>query len=122
MLRSSIRRIAQVLFAAAVLFSAFAGGGVAAAAPNQVGAVYALTNAISGNAVTVWNCSSDGALTLAGSYATGGAGSATGLGSQGALVLSKNHQWLFAVQSDGSLQKLDDASGLPPGSAGLAAY
>jgi 6-phosphogluconolactonase len=99
MLRSSTRRIVQALFAAAVLLSALIGGGVAAAAPNQVGAVYALTNALSGNAVAVWNRSSDGTLTPAGSYPTGGAGIAAGLGSQGALVLSQNHQWLFAVNA-----------------------
>src|SRR5262245_2590455 len=99
MLRSSTRRIVQALFAAAVLLSALIGGGVAAAAPDQVGAVYALTNAISGNAVAVWNRSSDGTLTPAGSYPTGGAGIAAGLGSQGALVLSQNHQWLFAVNA-----------------------
>src|SRR5262245_21272596 len=99
MLRSFTRRIVQALFAAAVLLSAFIGGGVAAAAPNQVGAVYALTNAISGNAVAVWNRSPEGSLTPAGSYPTGGSGIATGLGSQGALVLSQNHQWLFAVNA-----------------------
>ncbi len=99
MLRSSTRRIVQALFAAAVVFSALIGGGVAAAAPKQVGAVYALTNTTSGNAVAVWNRSSDGALTPAGTYPTGGAGIAAGLGSQGALVLSQNHQWLFAVNA-----------------------
>jgi 6-phosphogluconolactonase len=98
MLRSSTRRIVQALFAA-VLFSVFIGAGVAAAAPNQVGAVYTLTNATSGNAVAVWNRSSDGTLTIAGTYLTGGAGIAAGLGSQGALVLSANHQWLFAVNA-----------------------
>jgi 6-phosphogluconolactonase len=99
MFRSSTRRIVQALFATAVLLAALIRGGTAAAAPNQVGAVYALTNAIGDNAVAVWNRSSDGSLTPAGSYPTGGAGTAAGLGSQGALVLSQDHQWLFAVNA-----------------------
>jgi 6-phosphogluconolactonase len=99
MFRSSTRRIVQALFATAVLLAALIRGGTAAAAPNQVGAVYALTNAIGDNAVAVWNRSSDGSLTPAGSYPTGGAGIAAGLGSQGALVLSQDHQWLFAVNA-----------------------
>ncbi|MBK9713865.1 MAG: beta-propeller fold lactonase family protein [Kouleothrix sp.] len=97
--RFSIRRVVQSLFAATLLLSALIGGGVASAAPNSVGAVYALTNAAGGNAVVVWSRSSDGTLTPAGSYATGGAGIAAGLGSQGAIVLSQNHQWLFAVNA-----------------------
>jgi hypothetical protein len=35
----------------------------------------------------------------AGSVSTGGLGSGAGLGSQGALVLSKNGKWLFAVNA-----------------------
>jgi 6-phosphogluconolactonase (cycloisomerase 2 family) len=63
--------------------------------------VYALTNAPAptGNAVMVWNRAADGSLTPAGSYATGGLGSGAGLGSQGAIILSKDNRWLFAVNA-----------------------
>ena len=98
MKRGYIRRNLLALLAT-LLVSAFAWGGSAFAAQNHVGAVYALTNATSGNAVAVWNRSSDGTLTPAGSYATGGNGTAAGLGSQGAVVLSQDHQWLFAVNA-----------------------
>jgi 6-phosphogluconolactonase (cycloisomerase 2 family) len=73
--------------------------GVASASSDSSGAVYILTNSPNGNAVMSWNRAADGALTLAGSYSTGGTGTGTGLGSQGALILSENHQWLFAVNA-----------------------
>jgi 6-phosphogluconolactonase len=96
MLLTRIRRIVPVLLAA-LLVSAFAWSGSASAAANHVGAVYALTNAPGGNAVIAWDRASDGTLTEAGTYATGGLGNGAGLGSQGAIVVSANHQWLFAV-------------------------
>jgi hypothetical protein len=50
------------------------------------GAVYALTNSTAGNAV-VYDRGGDGSLSPAGSYATGGAGTGAGLGSQGAVIV-----------------------------------
>jgi 6-phosphogluconolactonase (cycloisomerase 2 family) len=90
------------LLAFALLLVGFVSSGIAAAAPSAhgaAGAVYALTNAPAGNAVVVWNRGADGSLTPAGSYATGGQGSGAGLGSQGALILSQNNRWLFAVNA-----------------------
>ena len=52
------------------------------------GVVYTLTNSAAGNAVAVFERSSNGALTAAGSVPTGGLGTGAGLGSQGALVRS----------------------------------
>ena len=52
------------------------------------GYVYAATNAVSGNSVVVFTRASDGSLTMAGSYATGGKGTGAGLGSQGSLIVS----------------------------------
>jgi 6-phosphogluconolactonase (cycloisomerase 2 family) len=77
---------------------ALSGVGVAAAAGDG-GAVYTLTNNAAGNAVAIFNRAADGTLTPAGSVATGGLGTGAGLGSQGALTLSANHQWLFAVNA-----------------------
>jgi hypothetical protein len=51
------------------------------------GAVYALTNSTAGNAVVVYDRGGDGSLSPAGSYATGGAGTGAGLGSQGAVIV-----------------------------------
>lgn len=95
MLRTTIRAVALVAAAVAALALA-AGATASAAAP---GAVYALTNAPAGNAVVVYDRGADGALTPAGSYPTGGAGTGAGLGSQGAVVVSDDHQLLFAVNA-----------------------
>ncbi len=85
---------------AAILAASFmlSGAGVAAAADNG-GAVYTLTNSATGNAVAIFNRAADGTLTAAGSVSTGGLGTGAGLGSQGALVLSQNGHWLFAVSA-----------------------
>ena len=70
-----------------------------AAASENAGALYTLTNAASGNEVLVYSRATDGSLAFQGSYATGGLGSGSGLGSQSAVVLTKNNQWLFAVNA-----------------------
>jgi 6-phosphogluconolactonase (cycloisomerase 2 family) len=71
-----------------------AGNASSADAP---GAVYALTNSPSGNAVVVYNRGADGSLTPAGSYASGGTGTGAGLGSQDAVIVTADHRLLFAV-------------------------
>ncbi|MEW6400653.1 MAG: beta-propeller fold lactonase family protein [Chloroflexota bacterium] len=62
-------------------------------------AVYTITNAASGNEVLVYDRAEDGSLTFQGAYSTDGLGSGAGLGSQGALALSDNYRWLFAVNA-----------------------
>jgi 6-phosphogluconolactonase (cycloisomerase 2 family) len=81
---------------AAVLMLSIAASTARADAP---GAVYALTNSPSGNAVVVYERGADGALTPAGSFPTGGLGTGAGLGSQGAVVVSDDHRLLFAVNA-----------------------
>jgi 6-phosphogluconolactonase (cycloisomerase 2 family) len=68
-------------------------------AGTEVGAVFTLTNAAAGNAVLAFSRAADGSLTSAGSFATLGNGSGAGLGSQGAVVLSANGRFLFAVNA-----------------------
>ena len=63
------------------------------------GAVYALTNQATDNAVAVLARSADGALTWQASVPTGGSGAGSSLGSQGALALSDDGRWLFAVNA-----------------------
>jgi 6-phosphogluconolactonase len=112
-----IRQILRASLAFAVFLITFAGSGLAAAAPATqagkgiAGAVYALTNAPTGNEVVVWNRAADGSLTPAGRYATGGLGSGAGLSSQGAIILSEDNHWLFAVNAgsnDISAFQVDD--------------
>jgi 6-phosphogluconolactonase len=78
-------------------------------------AVYTLTNQVAGNAVAVFSRAADGTLTPAGTVATGGTGTGSGLGSEGAVELSGDGQWLFAVNAGSN-----DVSVLSVGPAGLA--
>lgn len=63
------------------------------------GAVYVTSNAPGGNQVLAFGRASDGTLTPAGAYPTGGTGTGAGLGSQGAVVLSADGRWLLAVSA-----------------------
>jgi hypothetical protein len=66
------------------------------------GAVYTMDNAASQNHVLTFQRAADGKLTPAGSFATGGSGTGSGLGSQGAVLLSDNARWLFACNAGSS--------------------
>jgi 6-phosphogluconolactonase (cycloisomerase 2 family) len=63
------------------------------------GHVYTLTNDAAGNALLVFARGQGGTLTLAQTVATGGNGTGAGLGTQGAVTLSQDGQWLFAVNA-----------------------
>jgi len=90
----------RLLLAALFLIPILAGfAGPAAAAGGNPGVVYTLSNAASGNQVLAYNRGPDGALSFQGAYNTGGLGSGAGLGSEGALALSNNNRWLFAVNA-----------------------
>jgi 6-phosphogluconolactonase len=66
---------------------------------SDVGAVFTLSNSAAGNAVIAFGRSADGSLTPAGSFATLGNGTGAGLGSQGAVALSEDGRFLFAVNA-----------------------
>lgn len=61
-------------------------------------AVFAMTNA-SANAVVMYHRADDGTLAPGRAFSTQGAGTAASLGSQGALMLSEDRQWLFAANA-----------------------
>src|SRR5690348_14979058 len=61
--------------------------------------VYAITNDAGGNALAVFHRANDGTLSPAGTVAAGGLGTGTALGSQGAVILSNNGRWVFAVDA-----------------------
>ncbi|MGD2055575.1 MAG: beta-propeller fold lactonase family protein [Gammaproteobacteria bacterium] len=69
---------------------------------NRAGAVYAMTNADTGNEVVVYDRDAHGRLTQADSYPTDGldsGGQLDPLGSQGSLILSLDRRWLIAVNA-----------------------
>lgn len=97
---SGLQRILRGTLAALVVLATvalFAPGAIASS--DTAGAVYVLTNSPAGNAVLVYGRGGDGSLTPAGSFATGGAGTGSGLGSQNAVTVSDDHQRLFAQVS-----------------------
>ncbi len=63
------------------------------------GAVFTLSNDAQSNDVLAYRRAADGTLQRAASYSTTGKGSGDGLGSQGALTLSLDRRWLFAVSA-----------------------
>jgi 6-phosphogluconolactonase (cycloisomerase 2 family) len=63
-----------------------------------VGAVYTLSNTAA-NAVLAFDRASDGTLSPAGSYATGGNGTGGPLGSQGSITLTDDGRYLLAVNA-----------------------
>ncbi|HEY3290163.1 MAG TPA: beta-propeller fold lactonase family protein [Anaerolineae bacterium] len=86
---------------ASMLIAALATGAAhVAAASDGIGAVYVLSNTVTNNQVLIYQRAVDGTLIANGAALTGGNGNGGGLGSQGALALSANNRWLFAVNAD----------------------
>ena len=61
--------------------------------------LYTETNEAGVNQIYSYKVGNDGSLSFQGAVSSGGAGSGAGLGSQGSLVLSEDHEWLFAVNA-----------------------
>lgn len=67
--------------------------------PSQPGAVFTMSNAVSGNSVIVYAVGHGGALVPAGTYSTGGMGTGSSLADSGALALTTDHQFLLVVNA-----------------------
>ena len=93
----NLRKVA--LAALVALASLAAATAAQASSLRSGGAVYVLSNGTAGNAVLAYARNDDGSLTPAGSYSTGGIGTGAGLGDQGALVLSADGRFVFAVNA-----------------------
>ncbi len=61
--------------------------------------LYTVGNGAEKNDIICYKIKSNGMLQWNGATASGGKGTGKSLGSQGALVLSNNHEWLFAVNA-----------------------
>jgi 6-phosphogluconolactonase (cycloisomerase 2 family) len=59
--------------------------------PGAAGAVFIMDNAPSGNNIIAFARAADGSLSSAGSYATKGMGTGSGLGSQGSVIIHDNY-------------------------------
>ena len=92
-------RAAALGFTVAVVIGV--ASGPSAAAP-VTGFVYTESN-LADNSVLVFDRTADGALSLAATVPTGGAGGGVvSVGSQGALAVSQNRQYVFAVNEGGN--------------------
>src|SRR2546423_5091107 len=94
---SRIRRLFAAILGGGLALSFRAAGRRGASAGTASGVVYTLSNRAKGNAVLVFRRESDGSLSPAGRFTTGGTGTGAGLGSQGAVVLHGDR--LFAVDA-----------------------
>lgn len=63
------------------------------------GAVFALTNSTSGNAVVAYGRAANGTLQPAGTFPTGGLGTGAGLFSQGSVIVTDDERFLLAVNA-----------------------
>src|SRR5690349_11714282 len=102
MARTITRKRVAFMLALLVAWSLIWTNGAVAQAANDddedsTGTVYSLTNATTGNAVAAFDQASNGKLRLSAYFFTGGNGTGSALGSQGALALDK--KWLFAVNA-----------------------
>ena len=93
----AVHRRGLFLCAIALVLAGLGATAQGAMAHSSPKAVYTLTNAAAGNAVQAFHRGGDGTLSPAGAFATGGAGTGTGLGNQGALALDGKR--LFAVNA-----------------------
>jgi 6-phosphogluconolactonase len=112
-MRSVTRALTRVVPLAAVIAAAAAGSAGAHGFPGNgspghghppgqvVGHVYVNDNTAGSNTIAAYNRHADGTLTaIPGSpFATGGAGSGAGIGSQGALQITPNGRYLVAVDA-----------------------
>src|SRR5689334_9941592 len=100
--KPGIRFLLTTVFIMTLIASAVTPAAAAAGYEKDSGArstVYTMTNATAGNEVLAYDQAADGSLRLRAAYATNGAGTGMGLGSQGAIALSQNGHWLFAVNA-----------------------
>ncbi len=73
--------------------------GTAASAQYREGAVFSSTNSTIANSVVMFRRAADGSLTPYGEFFTGGTGTGGGLANSGAVILSADNKWLFAVNA-----------------------
>ena len=93
------RRHALRLIGAALAAATFAAPALAGHDNPRRGHLFTSTNAPAGNEVLVYEQQDGGAPSLESRVATAGVGTGAGLGSQGAVTLSRNGRFLFVVNA-----------------------
>src|SRR5262249_55544757 len=90
-----VKRLGSIAAVALLALPGLAGSAQAA----RRGTGYTLSNSPAGNSVLEYSPAAVGSLAQTGAYATNGAGAGAGLGSQGALTVTPDHQFLLAVNA-----------------------
>lgn len=85
-----------VLFVS-LFFFAVSAAPVLADGRASIGAVYTMTNSAHGNHILIFARQANGKLKFMKQVPTGGLGTGSGLGNQGAVILDPANRWLFAV-------------------------
>ena len=96
--------VGSLMLASLTPISVFADG-------DSIGSVYTMSNAAESNSILVYNRDLTGKLTPAGEFDTGGLGTSSGLGNQGAVIIDPANRWLFVVNAgsdDVSVFAVDD--------------
>lgn len=96
--RITLRAVATIATLATVATPSFALADDEAGSLRH-GKLFISSNAPSGNQVLVYARATAGTPTLVGTFATGGTGTGAGLGSQGAVTLSRDGRYLFVVNA-----------------------
>jgi 6-phosphogluconolactonase (cycloisomerase 2 family) len=82
-----------------VLGASLLASSVSVSAEEDAGAIYTIDNASGNNHVLAWSRAQNGSLSGPFSYATEGAGTGSGLSSQGSVLLSHDDRWLFVCNA-----------------------
>jgi len=93
-----LNRLPKSLAAATLITTVLAAPAFAQQTPAD-GAVYTSTNAISGNEVAIFSRAIDGTVTFDTTVPTGGFGTGSALGNQGAVTLSQDKRFLFVTNA-----------------------
>jgi 6-phosphogluconolactonase len=93
------RKLVAILIAAITLLSTVPLASASNAEPQNAGAVYIIDNAAGGNNVWVYAMAEGGSLGPGVPVSTDGLGTGAGLGSQGAVALTKDGNWLLVVDA-----------------------
>ena len=89
----------KIVALAAAALSILSVTGAQVAGHDSRGAAYTMSNAAAANEVLVYDRAPNGELSFSGAVPTGGTGSGSGLGNQGAVTLSDDQRWLFVVNA-----------------------
>lgn len=108
----SILGLSTLLMGSMVLSSCKKTDDAASPVNNNKGYVFTISNAVASNELLQYAIKEDGSLEFKNSLSTGGMGAGAGLGDQGAVTISTDKKYIFAVNAgDNSISSFSISSG-----------